>query len=248
MRFFGTAMALSMAALALGACSQDNAPSEKLAKEADSLVQAATGSEPAGETAIAGPYAPRNECSELQGAGPFVAMLRGAVAGRDAEALAVLAAQDVKLGNDTGASGRAELLNRLNAPDGALWASLDQLMTLGCAANAQGGITLPWYFAQADFPVDKARGYIVTGDKVPLRDQPDEATQPISQLGWQAVELLPDDEQVEGWRHVRLPAADGEEEKTGWVRDTALRPINSLRLVASSRNKTWRITSLVSGA
>ena len=232
-------------AITLAACSQQNAPSEALEKEADSLVEAAQGSEPS-PAALAGPFAPRNECSELEGAEPFLAMLRGAVTARDAQAVANLAAEDVKL-DFGGGAGRGELLSRLQTPDSPLWTALDQLMQLGCASNDQGGITLPWYFAQNDFPVDPMMGMIVTGENVPLRAEPEVAAREIMTLSWDAVEVVMEPESVEGWRHLRVPATDTREETIGWMQDASLRSYIDYRIIASSRNKTWRITSLIAG-
>ena len=232
-------------AVALAACSQQNAPSEQLEKEADSLVEAAKGVEPS-PAALAGPFAPRNDCGELEGAEPFLAMLRGAVTARDAEMLAALAAEDVKL-DFGGGAGRGELLSRLQAPDSPLWSALDQLMQLGCASNDQGGITLPWYFAQDDFPVDPMMGMIVTGENVPLRSAPRETAGELGTLSWDAVEVIMEPQTVEGWRHVRVPATDTREEATGWMQDASLRSYIDYRIIAASRNKTWRITSLIAG-
>src|SRR5690606_6435813 len=92
-------------------------------------------------------FAPRDECAEVQGASVFQRQLAAAIEARDAEVLATLAAEDVKL-DFGGGTGRAELQRRLADESTGLWRELDELMRLGCAANDQGGITIPWYFDQ----------------------------------------------------------------------------------------------------
>lgn len=234
-----------LCALALAACSQEHAPSEKLAEEATDIVKAAAGEEEA-PAASPGPWAPRDECGELADAAPFLAMLRGAIAARDAKALGGLVADDVQL-DFGGGAGRAELLARLETPEGLNWDTLAQMMTLGCAANAQGGITIPWYFAQ-DIPVDPYAGAIVTGQNVPIYQQPRAEALVTDHLSWDAVEVVYDDAaRVEGWRQIRIPATEDEPESTGWIENDKLRAIIDYRLIASSRNGRWRITSLIAG-
>ena len=94
-----------------------------------------------------GPLAPRDDCGALGGANAFRRELSDAVIRRDIEALVSLADIDIKL-DFGGGEGRAELRLRLSDPDSRLWQELDKMLPLGCAVNSQGGITLPWYFAQ----------------------------------------------------------------------------------------------------
>jgi hypothetical protein len=73
--------------------------------------------------------------------------LATAVANRDEVMLLPLFAPDVLL-DFGGGSGREELRRRLNDPEYRLWDELEALLPLGCAEGADGGITMPWLWAQ----------------------------------------------------------------------------------------------------
>jgi hypothetical protein len=223
------------AALALAACGQDNSPSEEVEKAVEQVVGSPA---PAAEEEL-GRYAPRDGCVDLPGADNFRQRLALAVEARDAEGLAALAAPDVKLDFGDG-SGRAELIRRLDAQNSSLWRELDELMPLGCAANGQGGATMPWYFAQ-NILADPYTGMIVTDSEIPLRESPDAVAVPVADLNWDAVELLDSFNPEAPYQRVRF----GDE--TGYVETRFLRSIIDYRLTASSRNDKWRITSFVAG-
>ncbi|MBO0749953.1 MAG: hypothetical protein J2O44_05945, partial [Porphyrobacter sp.] len=163
-----------------------------------------------------------------------------AVMARDADALLALAAEDVKL-DFGGASGRAELKKRLTSKDWMLWDELDQLLDLGCAANPQGGITLPWYFEQHIDKVGQTGGMMVIGENVPLLPSPDAKAKPVKTISWDVVELKtlkPDDP------FQQVTATDGTQ---GYIATDKLRSLIDYRLLASRRNGKWSIVSLVSG-
>ena len=223
--------------LLLAACEREEAPADEIVKSAEKLVGAET-PEPA--TLEEGPYAPRDACGDLKGAAEFRQALAAAVEARDADALAALAAQDVKL-DFGGGTGRAELKKRLTAGDRKLWQELGELLTLGCAANKQGGLTIPWYFDQRITGVDPFMGMIVTGEKVPVLGSPEEGAEPVAMLSWDVVgiaAMAPDD----AFQKVKTSA--GEE---GYVATGKLRSLIDYRLLATSRNGNWRIVSLVAG-
>ncbi len=230
--------AIVMAALVLVAgCSQEDAPADKVAEAAQDIVEGATAT--ATPAAAAGKYAPRDDCTQVEGAANFRQRLALAVAARDSEGVAALAADDVKLDFGSGA-GRAELVKRLDDPSGVLWRELDQLLTLGCAENEQGGITLPWYFTQ-DIPLDPYEAMIVTGENVPLLNGPDARSDQVATLNWDAVALVDGLEPEKPFQHVKFG------EKVGYVATGKLRSEIDYRLTAFSRNDRWRITSLVAG-
>ena len=162
-----------------------------------------------------------------------------AIEARDAEGVGALAAPDVKL-DFGGGAGRAELARQLDDSDSPLWGKLDELMTLGCAANGQAAVTIPWFFAQ-DMEVDPFLGMIATGEDVPLRESPDAVAVPVAQLDWDAVELV--DSYDAGAPYQRVEFGDA----TGYVETRFLRSIVDYRIIASSRNGKWRITSFVAG-
>src|SRR5690606_37111566 len=139
--------------------------------------------------------APRDTCGDLAGAAEFRERLTKAVDARDADAFLDLVAEDIKL-DFGGGSGREELRRRLTGGDRNLWEELDELLALGCAANRQGGITIPWIFEQKISGVDPMAGMMVTGEEVPLREMPEESGAPLRTISWDVVEILnlePDD-------------------------------------------------------
>jgi len=240
------------ATILLAACSQSDAPSDKVEQAAHEVVSAVEG-DPA--QPAAGPYAPRNDCAELPEAAGFMQALNRAIAARDVEALVVLAADDIKLGSGEG-GGTAELRQRLDDEDGALWKELDSLVELGCARNSQGGITLPWFFEQP-IPGDRAKGFVVTGVDVPLYDAPAKDAPVLARLSWDAVEPWsggPEERapEQEGFQHVIVPENGIEPGEvrppTGYVTRDRLRSMIGYRLTAASRNGRWRIISLLSGS
>jgi hypothetical protein len=240
-------------ALLLAACSQADAPSDEMEQAAVDMVAAVEG-EPA--QLARGPFAPRNECAELPGAAQFLHDLNAAVADRDGEALVGLGAEDIKL-DFGGGGGTAELRRRLTEPGASLWTELMELIELGCAANSQGGLTLPWYFEQQIPVADPFGAFVVTGTDVPLRSGPGADAPVLARLDWAAVELAPGGAEAEGMRHVRVVPEPGQGEDsaggpgpqppTGYVAEEDLRSIVDYRLTAASRNGKWRIISFLAG-
>ena len=228
-------MLLTGLALACAACSQEDAPAEKVAEAAESIVA------PSPEPALAkGKWAPQDTCRDDEGANLFRSKLARAIEARDAEALATLAAEDVRL-DFGGGSGRAELRNRLNDESTGLWAELDTLMTLGCSANDQGGITIPWYFDQDLGVADPFASWLVAGEDVPVTDGPGDQSRRIALVSWDLVEATTVNPETPS-QQVKL--ADG---ASGYIATDKLRSLVDYRLVASSRNGRWRITSFLAG-
>ena len=231
----------AVAALSIGlaGCTSEKAPSDKLKDAAEGLVEEATGTAP--PQLAEGKWAPRDECADMPGAAAFRESLATAIEARDVDGLAALAASDVKL-DFGGGAGTGELKSRLMHPDRSLWDELDDLLDLGCAASGNGSITIPWYFAQDLGDVDGYTGMIVTGEDVPLRAEPSPEAEALEQISWDVVTLEdglhPDQE------YQKVKSADG---KVGFVRTAKLRSLLDYRLLASSRNGKWSITSLVAG-
>lgn len=235
MRFFP---AVALLSVALVACSQEDAPSEAISKAADKVVEQVKS--PAA-TLAKGPYAPRDECADVKGSGEFRTALAMAVQARDANALIGLAAKDVKL-DFGGGSGTAELRKRLSDPKYDLWDELATLVTLGCAKSEEGGIVLPWYFAQDFGQLDVLNSIIVMGEDVPLRETADAAGKIVQPISWDAVTI------VGGFKpdamFQQVETADG---TVGFVPKDKLRPIAGYRLLASSRDGEWSFTALIAG-
>lgn len=232
----GVVAALS---IALAGCTAEKAPSEKLKDAAEDFVENATGTAP--PQLAEGKWAPRDECAALPGASAFRESLATAVEARDADGLAALAASDVKL-DFGGGAGAGELKSRLMHPDRSLWDELDDLLDLGCAASGNGSITIPWYFAQDLGDVDSYSGMIVTGEKVPLRAEPSPKAAALEEISWDVVTLEDGLHPDEDYQKVK--SADG---NSGFIRTAKLRSLLDYRLLASSRNGKWSITSLVAG-
>jgi hypothetical protein len=229
----------SLIALSLAACSQEHAPSESIGEAADTVVKEVDGSAPASRPK--GEFAPRDECGDVEGAEAFRAQLADAVKARDAHRLLALAAPEVKL-DFGGGSGSGELRSRLADPAQDLWSELEALMTLGCATNREGGITLPWYFEQDLGARDPMMSMIVLGEDVPAYATADPAAKPAGALSWAGVELvggrMPDRARQE------IRTAEG---KKWFIATDKLRSVIDYRLSAVSRDGKWRITSLIAG-
>jgi hypothetical protein len=208
----------------LAACSQDNAPA------------AAPTPTP---TVANGTYAPRDECAKLAGSEAFRQQLADAVKARDAQAVAALAAENVKLDFGDGA-GRTELIARLVEPDTELWAALDELVALGCAVSGESELTLPWYFAQ-DIPVDPYDGMIVTGEAVPLLQSADAGAATVVTLNWDAIELVAGLYPEKPFQQVKFG------DKQGYVATDKLRSLIDYRLIAERGTDGWRISALIAG-
>ena len=228
-------------ALACAACSQEKAPAEEVVKAAEKIVAPSAQPTPLAK----GKWAPRDTCDELEGAGLFRRQLAAAIAARDADVLAVLAAEDVKL-DFGGGEGRAELRRRLADDSLGLWDELDALMALGCSANKQGGITIPWYFDQEMGQLDPFDTFVVSGEDVPLRSGPAADAPIVKRLSWDVVVQWRNQENPD-FLQVRWTDAEGGEPVEGYIDRDSLRSVIDYRLIASSRNGRWRITSFIAG-
>ncbi len=225
--------------LSLAGCKRDEAPADKIKDAAEELVESVDGNGPA--MLQEGLYAPRDECTSIAGASAFRERLASVVEARDIDGLVALAANDVQL-DFGGGSGAQELRKRLADKDWKLWDELDTLLTLGCAANDQGGITLPWYFNQKIEKIDPMMGMIVMGQDVPLRAGPGDKDKPVRMLSWDAVELAAGLQPDKPYQNVKLP--DG---TLGFVETSKLRSLIAYRMIASSRDGDWRFTTLIAG-
>lgn len=223
-------------ALACAACSQEEAPAEKVADAAEEIV--APDAEP--PQRASGKWAPQDDCGDVEGAGTFRQILSAAVKTRDTDVLVALAAEDVKLDFGDG-SGKVELRRRLDDEGRDLWGELDALMALGCSANDQGGITIPWYFDQDLGAADPFTAWLAAGENVPVLAAPDRAAERRAAISWDLVEIAQFDPESD-FQEVELA-----DETRGFVATRSLRSLIDYRLIASSRNDRWRITSFVAG-
>jgi hypothetical protein len=221
--------------LSCAACSKEDAPAENVEQAAEQFVA------PASPSPLAkGKWAPQDTCANVEGADQFRSQLAAAVRARDVDGVLALAADDVKL-DFGGGSGRAELRSRLSDASLGLWAELDALMALGCAANDEGGITIPWFFDQDLGAEDPYYAMLVTGEDVPLLERPDAAARPLATISWDLVEIASLNPES-AFQRVEL-----EDGKVGFIATDKLRSLIDYRLTASSRNGRWRIISFVAG-
>jgi hypothetical protein len=229
-------LAASIALLACAACSQQDAPADEIVKTAEKIVDPSASAPPIAK----GRYAPQDTCAKVEGADEFRRQLAAAVRARDASAFVALAASDIKL-DFGGGAGTAELRKRLGDKSWDLWHELDELMTLGCSANEQGGITIPWFFDQDLSTVDQVSGMLVTGEDVPVLADPDTSSRQLESVSWDIVEIATLDPESE-FQRVELG-----DKTVGFIATDKLRSLLDYRLIASSRNGNWRITSFVAG-
>lgn len=220
-------------ALMASGCSQQSAAE----KSAQPAVAAHASPQPKGR------YAPRNECGSLPGADDFHEHLVEAVQLRDTKALGALADPKIKL-DFGGGGGVEELKHRLDtgAPDHDLWASLEQLLKLGCAKGQGNEIVMPWLFAQElASNVDPTAAMLVMGEDVPILSKPSASAKPIGTISWDIVNLSAFDPE-KPFQPVSMPM-----HQEGWMATDKLRPVLDYRLMAEREGGQWRITALVAG-
>jgi hypothetical protein len=222
--------------LSCAACSREDAPAEDVEQAAEQLVAPSAPESPLAK----GKWAPQDTCAEVEGADEFRTRLAAAVKARDVDGVVALAAEDVKLDFGGGAGG-AELRKRLADPSLGLWGELDALMALGCSANEQGGITIPWLFDQDLGETDPYAAMLVMGEEVPILTAPSASAERLDVISWDLVEAVSFDP-AKPYQEVKV--ADG---GTGFIASDKLRSLIDYRLIASSRNGRWRITSFVAG-
>jgi hypothetical protein len=187
-----------------------------------------------------GRFAPRDECGKLPGAREFREKLAAAVLARDADGIAALAAPEVKLGFG-GDDGRARLLAKLKEPDSEVMRELGVLLSYGCA-NRDGGMTMPWHFAQDAGDVDGYDAMVVTGADVPMLATGDANAAVRKRLSWDLVELSAGLHSERPFQQVK--AADGTQ---GYVATDRLRSLLDYRLLADRENGEWRISAILAG-
>lgn len=198
----------------------------------------------AGEGAGGASFEPRNECRGDPGAAAFLDALAAAVDARDSAALVALAADDVHL-DFGGGEGRDELRARLDGGEeyyGDLWRELSAVLSLGCASDGDGFITLPWYFAQNFEVLDPFSTMLTIRPDVKVRATPSGEGKLVATLNWDPVELAESHDPEVAFVEVILP-----DRSRGYVETAALRSLIDYRLVAEKTDEGWRISAFVAG-
>lgn len=188
---------------------------------------------------------PRNECSRVDGADSFRMALVTAVANRNQAMLLPLFAEDALL-DFGGGGGRETLSQRLDDPDYRLWQELDELLRLGCAKGVEGGIVMPWLWAQELGEDDAFAVLYVTGSNVPVyRDaKGDEVISRVSWglVGWSAYLEQTDEEQGQRTKVV------GPGKRIGFIANDKVRSLVDYRLLVNrSDDGQLQITAFVAG-
>lgn len=203
---------------------------------------ARTSSAPAPAPVAEAGFAPHDDCAKLPGWPDFRDRLAKAVADRNAHALADLAARDVKL-DYGGGSGRGELRKRLADPKLGLWRELAQILPLGCA-DANGILSMPWYFWNLPTDIDAYNAMLVTGDAVPLRARPDPGARVVATLDWPIVTVPAGKADLSAkYTSVRTRAG----KLDGYVLTAKLRSVLAYRLIAERQDGKWRLTAFTAG-
>jgi hypothetical protein len=188
-----------------------------------------------------GKYSPQDECAGLPGARGFREALAEAVERRDADAIAAMASEDVRLGFG-GDDGRTRLRAKLQGRDGELIDELAALLALGCAATDGGGLTIPWYFAQKLEDIDSYSAMLVTGEDVPLHAGADPQSAVKARLSWDMVALDGGLRPGEAFQAVTAPGG-----MKGFMPTDTLRSLLDYRLLAVRQDDGWKITALLAG-
>lgn len=184
---------------------------------------------------ISGDYAPRDECTDLEGATEFRGKIAAAVAEQSAMNFIKLVEDDVTVGYPFG-GGKYELNDRLIHPQMRLWDRLDELLPLGCAVDAAGDMVIPWSFAQ-NIPTDgDYSAQIVQGDNVPLLAEPKEDSEVLAHLSWAVVDLVDSPKPPEDMAEVHI--ADG---SIGYVPWDKIRKVGDYRLTIKKHDDGWKI-------
>lgn len=191
-------------------------------------------------------YAPRDECADDVGADSFRTALAAAVAERDTAMLLPLFAEDAIL-DFGGGSGRELLRERLDDPDYGLWEALEALEPLGCAKGPEGGMVMPWLWAQDLGEGDAFSVLYVIGQDVPVyRDAA--GPEIIDHLSWNLVGWSAYIEQTEeepGAERAKVVLEGG---STGFIARNRLRPLLDYRLLAEpAPDGQLRVTAFIAG-
>ncbi|MBD3678979.1 MAG: SH3 domain-containing protein [Rhodobacteraceae bacterium] len=191
-----------------------------------------------------------DEAAQSPGFATYREELIAAIAARDAEAVADMAAPEVKL-SFGGDYGRQDLLDRLhrasteetNGTARTYWTELEDVLALGGTFDASGGFTAPYFFT-APLPedADPFAIWFVTQDDTPIYDSPSKSADIIDQLEAGTVLELGYDDYDAPVRWVRR--ADGRE---GYVRATHMRSLLDYRAIFEEIDGNWQMTIFVAG-
>lgn len=195
-----------------------------------------------GQEAPQGPYAPKDECGEVERSYEFRIALADAVLARDTEALIAMSDPEIDLGFG-GDFGHADMRRQL--AESNLFEELEKVLALGCAASEDGTLTMPWYFAQDMGEADPFETFLVTGDRIPVFASPQDTLEnatPVALLSW---ELVEQDQSVDpSATHQPIVLAD---DRKGYMRNEHLRSVIDYRLIARNEGGKWILAGIYAG-
>lgn len=187
---------------------------------------------------------PRDECATIEGADAFRMGMVTAVANRNLELLRPHISDDILL-DFGGGSGWEELATRLEERE--LWLALDEVLSLGCAANdtsesGEEGFSMPWVWNQDTGAEDPFNSLLAKGWKVPMRTEGRADAPLVRHLNWEMVELAQDWQGDE--EYLRVRTRKGEE---GYVAMRELRHELDYRMIVERREGRWQVTAFIAG-
>jgi hypothetical protein len=187
-------------------------------------------------------YPPRDECLAIDGYFELRQNLEGIIKRRDKKALLAMASENIKwsFGGDGGKLA-FETEWKLNEAKSPIWAELDKIIRLGCAAEDKY-VTMPHFFAQ-EIPGAQGVGSaaLVLGPEVKLRTGPSTSTAIKAVMNWDVVELGEKDPSG-AWTAVKT--TDG---KNGYIRNDYLRNQIDYRIGFERTAKGWQIAYFIAG-
>ncbi len=201
--------------------------------EAPSLSEAAASAE--------GPFAPKDDCGDLYAFDSFRGQLRRAITFQNADSLTALVDPNVKL--DFGGNGGIDELKSQLADDPELWSEMSDAIALGCSADGDTAVTMPWVFANLPEGAEATSTYLVTANDAPVRAEAAETAESNGTIGWDLVTVS--EAPAEGAEFVEVSTLDGK--TSGYVAAESLRPVTDYRILANRGDDGWKVTAFVAG-
>jgi hypothetical protein len=184
---------------------------------------------------------PQDECRKDASFVAYRSSLKAAVKARDARLLLSLVAQDIAFSFGDGA-GKAEFARewRLDQPaQSALWAELEEVLSLGCALQ-DGSAEAPWLYARFPQVLDPFDHAVVVRPGAAAHAAPNRGSKVLARLNWDILPVLSD--LGDAWAQVRL--TDG---RKAYVRRQDLRSPIDYRAGFERRGGRWLMVMFIAG-
>ena len=179
----------------------------------------------------------------------FRARLLVALQQRDLQFLYGIVADDIR--NSFGGDGGIDGFKARWKPEDAsseLWKTLTQVLALGGQFAAREGtntFVAPYVFT-VETGADPFENWVIIGDAVRVRAQPDEASPILARLSFDVVRVTGSKATPGPGRHAWMPVqlADG---RTGWVASEFIRSPVDYRAIFARRAGRWLLEALIAG-